>query len=275
MRYRLLAAAAILAVSTFPGAALAAPASEAAPAADTAPKPTTLAARVMEVEGTVESRPAVGEPWQAVAVGSVLAPGADVRTGFRARCVLDMTDSLVQIDPLSVVRIAELERTGDKVRTRLFLKQGHTQSIVEKGRIESDFAILTPSATLAVKGTRGIQCGYFAVHGGDYGLLDAGLIGVTNHRTRRETNVRPGQDTNDRAVLPAQHLADRHVPITLDQAGHEKHEKRAAQRWRTTKPAPEGLKGPDGSIRRSVQELHPDVRNTLIDTLRTLVAGSP
>jgi len=272
MRPPLVLAAVILIVSPFAAEAAAA---DSAPDADTAPKPTLLAARVIEVEGTVESRPAVGQPWKALAVGSVLAPGTDLRTGFRAHCVLDMTDSLVQIDPLSVVRIAELQRTGDKVRTRLYLKQGHTQSIVEKGRIESDFAILTPSATLAVKGTRGIECGYFPVHGGEYGLLDRGLIGVTDAQTRHETNVRPGQNTNDRAVQPLQHLADRYVPIAMDRAGLEKLEKRAAQRWRTAMPAEEGLKRRNATVRRSVQEVCPDSRRTLINTLRSLVPGTP
>lgn len=272
MRHRLFLAATILAVSTLAAAAAPAPDADPTPAAAPAPKAEALVARVTAVHGTVEARPAVGQPWKPVAVGQALAPGTDLRTGFRARCTLDMTDSLVQVDPLTVVRIAELERTGDTVRTRLHLKQGNTQAVVEKGRIESDFAILTPSATLAVRGTRGITCRYFPDERGSYGLADAGRIAVINGLTGHETDVRPGQDTNDRAVQASQHLADRYMPIALDLAGHEQQEKRAAQRWGTTKPAPEGLKGPDNSVRRAVQEVHPDAMDT-ISTLRTLVSG--
>jgi hypothetical protein len=191
-----------------------------------------LQARVQAVVGTVEMRPAKGEPWRPVKVGMVLPPGTDLRTGFRARCVLDMTDGLVQIDPLSVVRIAELEQKGNEVRTRLHLKQGNAQAIVEKGHIESDFAILTPSATLAVQGTRGIQCRYYQDEGGTYGLVDAGLIAVIDGQTGRETGCRPGQSTDDRATPAPQHLANRYVPIALDQVGHEKQEQQAASRRR-------------------------------------------
>jgi len=277
MRHRLFLAAAILATSTLAAdplpAASPAPAAAPPPDAAAAPEASPLIARVTAVEGTVEARPAVGQPWQPVAVGTTLPPGSDLRTGFRARCTLDMTDSLVQVDPLSVVRIAELQRTGDKVRTRLHLKQGNTQAVVEKGRIESDFAILTPSATLAVKGTRGITCRYFPDKGGSYGLADAGLIAVMDGRTRHETHVRPGQDTNDRAVQATRNLADRYTPIAMDQAGQEKQEKRAAQRWRTTKPAPEGLKGVDDSVRRAAQEVREDTLTTL-NALHALVSGT-
>jgi len=214
-----------------------------------------LLARVQAVTGTIETRPAVGQPWRPVRVGMTLRPGADLRTGFRARCVLDMTDSLVQIDPLSVVRIAELERNGGEVRTRLHLKQGNAQAIVEKGRIESDFAILTPSATLSVRGTRGITCRYFQDEGGTYGLADRGLIAVIDGLTGRETGCRPGQSTDDRATQASQHLADRYVPIALDRAGQEKIEKRAVARRRVGLPVRPSLTGSDALANRRVQEI--------------------
>ena len=214
-----------------------------------------LLARIQAVTGTVETRTAVGQPWRPVRVGMTLRPGADLRTGFRARCVLDMTDSLVQIDPLSVARIAELGRNGGEVRTRLHLKQGNAQAIVEKGRIESDFAILTPSATLSVRGTRGIKCRYFTDEGGTYGLADKGLIAVIDGLTGRETGCRPGQSTDDRATQASRHLADRYVPITLPLAGQEKHEKRAVARRRVGLPVRPSLTGPDALSNRRVQEI--------------------
>jgi len=213
-----------------------------------------LRARVEGVVGTVEMRPAKGEPWRPVEVGTILPPGADLRTGFRARCVLDLVDSLVQVDPLSVVRLAELERRGQEVRTRLHLKQGNAQAIVEKGKIESDFAILTPSATLSVRGTRGIKCRFFSDEGGTYGLADKGLIAVIDGLTGREAACRPGQSTNDRATKASEHLANRYMPITLDHAGQEKKEKEATRRRRSGLAVAPGLAGSKTIGNRRVQQ---------------------
>jgi len=232
----------------------------------------TLAARVIAVTGTVEARAATGEAWKPVKAGTLLKEGADLLTGFRASCIVDMVDSLVQIDPLSVVRVAELTRDGETVRTRLHLKQGNAQAAVEKGRIESDFAILTPSATLAVRGTRGINCRFYPDKGGTYGLAERGLIAIIDRTTLRETACRPGQQSDDRATLAARVLADKFIPVVMDRVGMEKHEKRAAQRQR----APSIL-GPVDSGKnrkppnRRVQETRRNIINNLIDHERNLI----
>ncbi len=229
----------------------------------------TLAARVLTVAGTVEARPDKGEPWRPVKAGMVLPEGADLRTGFRARCLLDMVDSLVQIDPLSIVRIAELEQAGKTVRTRLHLKQGNAQAVVEKQRLESDFAMVTPSATLSVRGTRGINCRYFPDTGGTYGLADRGLIAIIDGLTGRETGVRPGQETDDRATLASEHLADRYIPVALDRAGHEKHEKRAVRRRRSGLGLTAGPKDdPNKLSNRRVQEIN-RTDSTVRDVINT------
>jgi len=149
-----------------------------AQAANPEPAKQTITATVKVIEGTVEWRPAVTEPWKRAEVGQVLPEGADLRTGFRAKCILDMTRSLVQMDALTVIRIAELKEDGDKVRTRLFLKQGRTHSIVEKGGVKNDFAIVTPSATLSVRGTQGVQCSFWDDVGGLFGLTGVGQISI-------------------------------------------------------------------------------------------------
>lgn len=196
-----------------------------------------LLAAVKVVEGTVETRPAPDRPWTPAKVGMQLAEGADIRTGFRARCVFDMVDSLVQADPLTVVRIAELHWEGDTVRTRLVIKHGNTHAEVEKQRIKSDFAIVTPAAVLSVRGTRGIECGFFPDRGGNYALATAGLIAVADTLTGSQTPVRPGERTDDRATPPMQRLIDRRVSIALDAAGLEALEKRATTRADLSAPS--------------------------------------
>jgi hypothetical protein len=159
-----------------PAAPAAAPAAPAAPARAAA----KVTALVKVVDGAVETRPTLGQPWAPVQVGMQLAEGADLRTGFRARYVLDMTESLVQVGPLTVVRIGELRKDGDKIRARVVMKQGNAQAEVVKKAVASDFAIVTPSATLSARGTQGIWCNFFPDLGGRYGLTQSGLVGVTS-----------------------------------------------------------------------------------------------
>ena len=258
-RFRLLVPACLM-VALGTAAALGAekPAAE-KPAAPKADKE-TLVAVVKAVKGTVETRSAKGKPWTPVKVGMKLPEGADIRTGFRARCVLDMTDSLSQIDPLTVIRIAELRKEGKKVRTRLHMKQGNAQAVVEKGKIESDFAIVTPSATLSVRGTKGIQAGFFPVLGGSYGLAGAGLIAVRDAMLGRETTCASGESTDDNATNPIQKLAQLYLPIILDSKAYSQDEQNAAGRWHTSTPTPGGLQGgspPNTNVQTGSQETNP------------------
>jgi len=201
-----------------------------------------LRAVVKVVEGTVETRPGPDQPWAPVAVGMQLAEGSDLRTGFRARCVVDMVDSLVQADALTLLRIAELRWEGDKARTRIHLKQGNTRSEVEKPRMKSDFAIVTPSAVLSVRGTKGIECGFFPDRGGRYALATSGLIAVADRLTQAETGVRPGQQTDDRATRPMERLVDRHVSVALDQTGLEQKERLVSARWDLPMAQPDAMR---------------------------------
>jgi hypothetical protein len=147
-----------------------------APAEPSPDGPALEKATAKIVEGTVDWREGgPGNPWQSLEVGQELTEGVDIRTGFRARCVLAIRRSLVQIDAMTLVRVAELRSQQDTVRTRLYLKQGRTESIVEKGGTKSDFAIVTPSATLSVRGTIGVKCAEWP----DKGLWGVGSGSIT------------------------------------------------------------------------------------------------
>jgi hypothetical protein len=217
----------------------------AAPAAAPAPEKFPAIAKI--VEGTVETRPAVGQPWVPVQVGHQLAEGADLRTGFRARCVLDMVDSLVQVEALSVVRLGELEREGDAIRTRLYLKQGNTQSIVEKENIESDFSIVTPSATLSVQGTFRVLAGNFQDTQSHFGLTDQGSLGAQNGLGQFSL-LGPGQNGSNQFMNPIFFQAAGLLPNVADQFGFEQSELFAAFQGGAGFPFPPGLGGPTGPL---------------------------
>ena len=238
-----------------------APAAPAAPAS-AAPQPAAPAVQKVVavakgVEGTVEARPAVGQPWAAVKEGTSLAEGADLRTGFRAKCILDMTDGVVEVGALTVIRLGELRQEGGKTRVRLLMKQGSAQAEVAKKAAASDFAIVTPSATMSVRGTRGIRCSYFPDLGGLYSLTQSGLIQVTGFAFGHSTGVHPGEGTNDFATLPVWLAAQWHQPPVLDLWGLTSDERWAAMRWDTSTPAPIGLNGPSGSPILSVLQTTP------------------
>jgi hypothetical protein len=198
---------------------------------------------VKEVAGTVEMRTAVGQPWTAVKVGQELPEGGDLRTGFRAKCTLAMDKNVTQVEALSVIRLGELRRDGETLKTRIYLKQGNTRSDVDKGGPKNDFAVVTPSATLSVRGTLGIQCGFFPAFGGNYGLGQAGLLSLINNQIGNTTGVKPGEQTNDQALPPGQVLAQQFLPPVLDSHAFEKAEQNAAQRWNTSTGAPAALSG--------------------------------
>jgi len=253
---RVWTAAALILLASGWALAAAPPAPAPAPAAPAAAA-AKVTALVKTIEGTVETRPALGQPWAPVQVGMQLAEGADLRTGFRARCVLDMTESLVQVGPLTVVRIGELRKDGDKIRTRVLMKQGSAQAEVVKKTVASDFAIVTPSATLSVRGTKGVWCNFFPDLGGQYGLTQLGMIGVTSDGTGQSTGVRPGETTNDQATQPVWLTAMWHQPLVLDLFAFTPQERWAAMRWNTSSAAPAGLNGPNGSPALTVFQTPP------------------
>jgi len=249
-----LAGTTLLAIGVFFVAAIAvraeAPPAAPAPAPEAAapgaqPAAQNVPITVKVVEGTVETRPAVGQPWVAVQVGQQLAEGADLRTGFRARCVLDMVDSLVQVEPLSVVRIGELQRRGDAIRTRLYLKQGNTQSIIEKEQIESDFTIVTPSVTLSVQGTWDVLAGHSRDTQSTFGLTNNGVLGAQNG-LGQQSNILPGQTGNSQFLNPIFLQWFNALPNVGDQFGFTQNELFAMFQGGMGFPAPPGFFGPGG-----------------------------
>jgi hypothetical protein len=190
-------------------------------AAKTVPAPAAVACTVMSVTRTVRWRASAEASWQDMAVGDRLSQGADICTGLRSSCRLEFGDaaSVVDVEPMTVVRIGEYETDGEKVRTRLYLKQGTVQADVEKARFQSDFAIVSPEVTLAVRGTRGIQFRHYHDTGAHCSLLESGRIQATQHRGGRSRHLRPGDHvaTEDQFQPPIRTVQTRRLIPTYDQ----------------------------------------------------------
>ncbi|MBN2581841.1 MAG: FecR domain-containing protein [Planctomycetes bacterium] len=166
-----------------------------APAEQPAPQTeVATACTVKEVNRSVRWRPSNETQWQDMKVGDQLPLGADICTGLRATCRLEFNDasSVVDVQPMTIVRIGEFDTSGEKVRTRLYLKQGTVQADVEKARFQSDFAIVSPEVTLAVRGTTGIEFKQFQDTGAHCSLLKTGLLQAVNNTNGRQRKIRPG-----------------------------------------------------------------------------------
>lgn len=172
------------------------------------PAEPVITCTVKSASGSVEWRPSGDAAWQPLKAGDSLPLGADVCTGFRAKCMLVFVDesSAVEVQPMTVLRIGEFERKDNKVRTRLYVQRGTTKTIVEKSRFESDFAIVTPEVTLAVRGTKVIRCRQSSDMGFRISLSQSGAINVTNHLNNRSRNLRPNDTVHTGLAMAIQNV---------------------------------------------------------------------
>lgn len=134
-------------------------------AADAPAMPATpqhaLEAMVTGVAGLVQVRLAEDQPWQAVQVGMKLGAGAEFRTGPRSAVQFAIPPAqTVTLDRLGTVKLLQAIESGGMVTTDLGMQYGRTRYDIHAAGVEHAATIRSPSATLAVRGTRvGIQDG--------------------------------------------------------------------------------------------------------------------
>ncbi|MBN2210410.1 MAG: FecR domain-containing protein [Sedimentisphaerales bacterium] len=92
--------------------------------------------------------------WLPAKVGIKLPGDASVRTGFASTCEISFRGhTVVRVEDLSSVRIAEYLGNEKQETVRTNLQYGAVRCGVEEGRIKSDTTISTPVALLAIRGT--------------------------------------------------------------------------------------------------------------------------
>lgn len=155
--------------ATPPAAAPAAPVPVVAPLP--AGKQEVLQALVIGVEGRCEWKPAGANPWKVAAVNDLLDPGCEIRTGLRSTLALRVgKNATLLVDRSSRIELPLIVQEGAVLRTRAAVYRGKCDFKVEAIGITSDFQVLTPSATLAVRGT-----GFNVAWGGLTGLEVRGV----------------------------------------------------------------------------------------------------
>ncbi|MBM4015136.1 MAG: FecR domain-containing protein [Planctomycetes bacterium] len=134
-------------------------------------KQQVLQALVIGVDGRSEWRKAGSDSWKVAALNDLLDPGCEIRTGLRSTLSLRVgKDATLVIARSSRVELPVIVQDGAVLRTRAAVYRGKCDFKVEAVGVTSDFQVLTPSATLAVRGT-----GFSVAWGGFSGLEVAGI----------------------------------------------------------------------------------------------------
>lgn len=101
------------------------------------------------------------DSWQPVAVDDVLPAGSQIDTGLRGEVGLRVgKNATLVISSASSVTLAMIEENEGRLVTRALLNKGAADFKVDHVGLENDFVVITPSSTMAVKGT-----GFRVVHG--------------------------------------------------------------------------------------------------------------
>jgi hypothetical protein len=118
-----------------------------------------LGAIIMQASGRCQWRKDEQAAWKKAAINDSLASGAFIRTGLNStltlRCGLNST---VLVDSNSRVQLPSVMQDGETLRTIVTINRGRADIQVDRVGLMNDFSVLTPSGSLAVKGTgMGVQ----------------------------------------------------------------------------------------------------------------------
>lgn len=113
-----------------------------------------LRATITAVQGNVRVRSSESAPWVPAAVGMILDENAEFFTAPKSAVRFELPGGhSVTIDRLSKVKLLQAVNAGGKMKTRVGMQYGRTLYDIEGAGREHESSIVTPSATLAVRGT--------------------------------------------------------------------------------------------------------------------------
>ena len=109
---------------------------------------------IKEMRGKVEVQ-APGESWRSASVGMTVSRGTTISTGFNSTAVIDLGNSILDVKPLTRLRLEELLEKEGTIQTDLFLKVGKVRAEVKTtAGLKQDFKLRSPVSTAAVRGTK-------------------------------------------------------------------------------------------------------------------------
>jgi hypothetical protein len=114
-----------------------------------------LQATVTGVEGLVQVRGAVDQPWKMCKVGMVLDEGAEFRTAPKSAVRFTIPPGqTVTLDRSGVCKVLRAVMDAGRVTTDVGLEHGRLRYDVEAAGLEARSTIRSPNSTLAVRGTK-------------------------------------------------------------------------------------------------------------------------
>ncbi len=155
LRSGALAAAVCMAMG--PSLGMAQPRATTAPAGSqpsSQPTGQSISGTIQYIKGDVRVRASENSPWVQATVGMVIPEGAEVQTGFKSQADIFMPPAQkLSLDRMTTVKLVEVKRDGDKIKSNIGMQYGRTQLNIEKSGAVHDARISTPSTTLALRGT--------------------------------------------------------------------------------------------------------------------------
>ena len=113
-----------------------------------------LTATVTGVEGVVQVRESEDAPWQRAQVGQQVGADAEFRTGPRSAVRFTIPpDHTITLDRLGTVKVLQAINDNGVIKTQMGMRYGRTRYSIEAAGREHESSIVSPSHTLAVRGT--------------------------------------------------------------------------------------------------------------------------
>jgi len=108
---------------------------------------------IKEMTGKVEVQ-APGGSWTRAVVGMAVSRGTTISTGFGSRALINLGNSVLNVQPLTRLRLEELIEREGTVQTDMFLRVGKVSAEVKSvAGLKQDFKLRSPVSTAAVRGT--------------------------------------------------------------------------------------------------------------------------
>ncbi|MHC4993685.1 MAG: FecR domain-containing protein [Planctomycetota bacterium] len=132
-----------------------------------------LEVRIVAAMGLAQYRESEEGAWKKAEPGVTLPLGAELRTGLRSRVAFMVGDEhTITLDRLGVIKVLDAIQQDGKVQTEMGMRYGRASYQVQVGGVEHESKIRTPSATLAVRGSKGFvqeYAGRTPMAGSDFG----------------------------------------------------------------------------------------------------------
>lgn len=178
---------------------------------------TTIKAKAIEVNGSVDWAGLDGNDWKPVKLNDEFNEQTKFRTGVKSSLKLQIGDeapySCMLVDAVGKTVLSEAWKNADTKRVRVGVAYGKVRAGVAEGGLKSDFTVDSADATLSKKGTWGFELFYSRDGQFEIGLTDFGLVEAISKVTGERRDVQPGQRVTEAMRRWLDQASFRNVPV--------------------------------------------------------------